>query len=364
MIQLNLPPNSIILVKVDYNISSLNDTYRIEMSKPTIGELISQNYKVVLITHYGRPVNQESEFSTKNILETVSKTLGQEVEYFNQFESFDKAKNKIINSNSKVFLLENTRFDKSESSQDTEARLQLAKNYQILGQYLIDEAFSVSHRSEVTNTELNQLLPNHKGLRYLIEIQNLDNLKTPEKPFYIYMGGAKVKTKLPIIKNLITRADKIFIGGMICFTFLKVQEEMGIKIPPLFDSPIEEESKEEVRTLLEEYSSKLVLPIDLVYKSVDGKILAGDVGSLTTNIFCNSTKEANSIFWNGAFGQVEIPNLDYSSKSFVQALIENQAAYVVVGGGDTEAFIQPKQKEKIDFVSTGGGATLDYISKF
>ncbi len=363
MIQLNLPDNSIVLIRVDYNISTLNDTYRIESSKNTIENVLSQGYKVVLITHYGRPLQNETEFSTLNLVPTIKNILNEELEYVNQYDSFTEAKTIISNSDKRLFILENTRFNKDENCDDTALRNELGKKYAVLGNYFIDEAISVSHRQEVTNTEITKYLPHNKGIRYDLEIENLNKLKSPEKPFYIYMGGAKVETKLPIIKKLISKADKIFLGGMICFTFLKVSESLGSKIPPLFDSPIDENSIIEVKELLLKYKEKLILPIDLVYKSTDGKIVAGDIGSLTTNIFCNSVKEAETIFWNGSFGQVELPTLDYGTNQFVQQLIELTDTFVVVGGGDTEALLTSKQKEKIDFVSTGGGATLDYISK-
>jgi phosphoglycerate kinase len=363
MIHKNLPSNSTVLLKVDYNISSLTDTYRILMTKETINQLLVLNNKILLLTHYGRPKNSESELSTNNLIDVISNVLETKVVYINQYYNFGLAKNTIENSKSKIFILENTRYSEFESSEDKIQMQNLAKKYASLGSFYIDEAFSVSHREEVTNTTIKEFLPNAIGQRYKIELLNLNKLKSPAKPFYLYMGGAKVETKLPLIKTLLEKADKVFIGGMICFTFLKANEKLGNIIPPLFDSYIDETVLNEVCETLLKYKSKIVLPVDLVYKSVEGKVQAGDTGSLTCNIFCNSIEEAHTIFWNGAFGEVEVPNLDYSTKSFIKKLVQPNDCFIIVGGGDTESILTQNQKSKLDFVSTGGGATLDYISK-
>jgi phosphoglycerate kinase len=363
MIHKNFPSNSTVLLKVDYNISSLTDTFRILMTKETVDQLLMQNNKILLLTHYGRPKKSELELSTSNLIEVISIILGNKTEYINQYENFELAKQTIDTSKSKIFILENTRYSEFESSEDKIQMKNLAKEYSSLGSFFVDEAFSVSHREEVTNTTIKEFLPNTLGQRYKIELLNLNKLKSPSKPFYLYMGGAKVETKLPLIRTLLERADKVFIGGMICFTFLRAFEKLGNNIPPLFDSYVDETVLNEVCETLIKYKSKIVLPIDLVYKSVEGKVQAGDIGSLTCNIFCNSIDEAHTIFWNGAFGEVEVPNLDFSTKSFIKKLVQPNDCFIIVGGGDTESILTQNQKSKLDFVSTGGGATLDYISK-
>jgi phosphoglycerate kinase len=363
MLSLKIPFLSTVLVKVDFNLSSLTETYRIQSTKKTILELISEGNKVVLITHYGRPEKQEKKYSTKALVPVIEKEMGTKIKFINQFESFEKASKQIAKSKSKLFLLENSRFSPIEDKGTTDQKYNLGKEYSTLGQFFVDEAFSVSHRNEVTNTIVKNFLPFGYGYRYQLEVKNLDKLTNPKKPYYLVMGGAKVETKLPLIEHLLPKADKIFIGGMICFTFLEELRRRGEKIPPLFDTPFQEEHIGTVKKILDKYPSKIVLPQDLVYKSIDGKVVAADVGSLTTELFCDGLKNAKTIFWNGTLGEVERPTFDYSTKQLVKTLLSIPSAFIVCGGGDTESFLSEKDKARLDFVSTGGGACLDYLSK-
>jgi phosphoglycerate kinase len=363
MLSLKIPFLSTVLVKVDYNISSDNAAYRIEATKKTIFELISEGHKVVLITHYGRPQAKEQSLSTKNLVPVIEKSLGIKVVYINQFKSFEVATQQIKKSHNQLFILENTRYDLDEVSEVVEKKYNLAKKYSQIGSFFVDEGFSVSHRNEATNTYIKKFLPFAFGYRYKLEIENLNKLKDPKKPFFIVMGGAKVETKLPLIKAIIKKADKIIIGGMICFTFLEEQRRIGKKIPPLFDTPFNESLIQEVKQLFLKYPDKIILPVDLVYKSVGGKVIAADIGSLSSEIFCNTLKNAKTIFWNGALGEVEQQSFDYSTMQLKKALVANQKAFILCGGGDTEAILSEDDKSRLDFVSTGGGACLDYLTR-
>ncbi|MGL4757798.1 MAG: phosphoglycerate kinase [Patescibacteria group bacterium] len=363
MIDYKFPSNSIVLLKVDYNISSLQDTFRIKSTLPTINQLSKQNNKVVIVTHFGRPKNNEKEFSTKHLLSPLGEILESKVVFIDQYQSFDEAKALIEKSKEVFFLLENTRFSDLEDSQNKVFRLELAKKYSTLANFYVDEAFSVSHRKEVTNTEIKDCLENSLGMQYQKETSQLSLLKDPKKQFYIYMGGAKVETKLPLIKSLLNKADKVFLGGKLCFTFLKAAEELGERIPPLFDGEVQQEFLDEVRDILTKHRKKIILPVDLVYESSDNKLFPGDIGSLTANIFCNEILNAQTIFWNGAFGHTEVPTFAYSTKLFISRLVESNDRSIFVGGGDTETLLSEEIKNKLTFVSTGGGATLDFISK-
>lgn len=364
---LRILPNSTVLVRVDYNISNLEELFRIESSKKTILELLEGNKKVILMTHYGRPTNRETNLSTQNLVEVIAKTIGIRPIFVDQTESFKEAKKIIDQSNNKLFLLENTRFLQEENTKDEKIKIDLAKEYATLGKYLIDEAFSVSHRKEVTNFYLKKILSWDFGYRHTLEKTNLDRLKNPQKPFYLILGGAKVETKLPMIENLIDKADKILLGGKICFTFLEFLRRQGETIPPLFDSPFEEVFIPIVGELLTKYKEKIVLPVDLVYKSTNDKTVAGDVGAVTTSNYIKLLEEAKTVFWNGTLGQTEQPSFAYSSTQIAKYLttLENglQNTFVVVGGGDTESFLTESQKKSYSFVSTGGGACLDYLSR-
>lgn len=366
--------NNVVLIKVDYNISSPSDIFRIEQSKETINSILGKGFKVVLMTHLGRPKAAEEIYSTRTIIDVVSNVLEHKVEFLSQFQSnngvdyinidegFKRVKDEIINSKNKIFLLENVRFAQVENSMDKDLRMHLALNYRSLGSLLVDEAFSVSHRNDITNTELRTLMNVEFGSTYKKEVLELSKLKSPTKPFYLYMGGAKVETKLPLIKNLLPKVDKVFIGGMICFTFLYICGLNGDAVPELFNAPIEYDYIEEVKEIYFKYKDKITLPVDFIYEPIADQVIPGDIGPLSAALFANSLIEANTVFWNGAFGQVESKNFDYSTKVFVKKLIESECISYV-GGGDTESILTVEDKSKITFVSTGGGATLDFITK-
>jgi phosphoglycerate kinase len=362
MLSLQIPNNSTILVRVDYNLSNMKELFRITSSYQTIHTLLEQGHKVILITHYGRPQAQEEEYSTKNLIEVVQEVFGTQPYYINQFQSFSQAKEEIKNNSQRLFILENTRFSGDETSKITEAKENLAKQYSQLGDYFIDEAFSVSHRQEATNYYLKNCMESSYGYRYQLEITNLNQLKSPKSPYILIMGGSKVETKLPLISHLITQADRILIGGMICFTFLEAAARLKVKIPPLWDSPVQQSSLDEVTELLKQHSNKIVLPIDLIYKTENGKITARDLGPMTTQLFINQLDKAQTIFWNGTLGQVEDPTFRYSTDQIINKLTSLDQALIIAGGGDTESYLTEEQKSKLDFVSTGGGACLEYIA--
>lgn len=363
MLSLKIPFLSIVLIKVDFNISSQESLYRISSAKKTILELVEEGYKVVLISHLGRPKSNEEEFSTKQLLDPIKKVLQKEIEFINQFDSFDKAKQTIKESSKKVFLLENTRFDPKEDSKNIEEKYNLAKKYASLGDFFIDEAFSVSHRSEATNVYIKKFLPFAYGYRYNLEVENLNKLKNAQKPYYVVLGGAKLETKIPLIENVIKKVDKIFIGGLISITFLKYLETTGHKVPSIFDTMFDRDLLNKAGEIYELNKDKIILPVDLVYKSIDGKVVASDIGSLSTNIICDSLMDAKTIFWNGPLGEIENPAFAYSTVQLVKTLVKKSNEVVIVGGGDTEKILNKDDKNLLTFVSTGGGASLEYISK-
>jgi phosphoglycerate kinase len=355
--------NAIVLVRVCYDLPSLQDTDRIKDSQKTINLLLNQGNKVILLSHWGRPDGKRvSELSLENLLGAVQSNFTEDIEFINQYDYFDKnlSLRDLMNiSKTRLFLFENTRFDANETTKNLFARDLLAQKYAQIADYYVDEAFSVSHRQEVTNYEVKKLLSYSYGLSFRNELTHLEKIKTnPNKPFVVLMAGAKLETKLPLIAKMCEKADKVLIGGQLCFTFLKAANS-DIN---LFGSVIEPDFLQQAKDLLIKYKDKIVLPVDFIYGDLNGEKLALDLGSQTLDIFKSELSNGKSIFWNGPVGY-------YLDKKYAAGTIELgnhiaklQHVYKVLGGGDSVAVLPEETLEYFDFVSMGGGATLEYLS--
>jgi phosphoglycerate kinase len=367
-IQLKSIENSIVLVKVCYDLSNFEDTDRIQDSFQTIHNLVSQGNKVLILSHWKRPDGQPNkDLSLEKMLPVIIKILGHQVEFLDQFELGFKQTKEIINhSNSQIFLLENTRFESRENSKDQALRFDLAKEYSTLGNYFVDEAFAVSHREEATNTELAHILPNALGISYQNEVQNLLNLMhNPKRPFIAVMAGAKLETKLPLIEKMLMVADKIIIGGLLAFTFIKAGQNLeleGFDQIDIADSKIETEFLPKAEKVLRENSHKIILPVDFVYEEVEDKKLALDIGKNTITKFIAELEQAKTVFMNGTMGYYEKPPFDQGTLEIANYLSQKTEKFVAIGGGDTNSALPVSIQSKYDYVSMGGGATLEFLS--
>lgn len=360
--------NATVIVRVCDDVSSLDKLDRVQDSVPTIKLLLSNNNKVLILSHWGRPKGQIDESKSLKLLQSAtSKFLGVEVEFINQFESFEQAKNTIAQSRNKVFLLENTRFSPFEKSKIQEERDFLAGQYASLAEFFIDEAFAVSHRHEVTNFELAKILPKALGLSYQKEIENLNRLsKNPQRPFVVVMAGAKLETKLPLIERMLEHSDKVLLGGMLSFVFIKAAQEMNLtkyRTAELHDSPVEVNFYDKAKAILAKYQHKLFLPVDFVYGIKEDKKVAYDVGQATIEEFKTQLQSAKTIFWNGTLGYYEQKPYDQGTKQMAEYIASLKQSFKAIGGGDTNSALPEPILEKFDFVSMGGGATLDYLGK-
>jgi phosphoglycerate kinase len=368
-----------VILKVDYNIPTQNDVARIKRSIPTIKKLLEQNNKVVIATHYGRPEGKYIDTMSTNLLKHIIVDelqrvgIALHITHVDQFAlGFPAAKDIIDKSEDKIYLLENTRFVPEETSNDTSVRETIANNYSSLANIAVNEAFSLSHRSEATNTELMKILPSTLGINYREEVSHLDIIKSnTKKPFVVIMGGAKPETKLQLIQKMCEVADYVLLGGSLCFPFVRAKSQM-LNEPKesieLFDSArISESFIPQAVKLLQQFGSKIILPLDFVY--IDEQDLelkqqfAGDIGVETRQLFAHVINDAKSIFWNGPLGWYEKESCREGSEAIAQMMEDNTGCYTVVGGGDTEACIPKQILPSIDWVSTGGGATLEYITK-
>ncbi|GAB4145241.1 MAG: hypothetical protein OHK0017_04640 [Patescibacteria group bacterium] len=363
-----------VLIRVCYDIPDLRSLSRIQDSLATIAEVLQQNNKVVLISHWGRPEGIfKSELSFSRALPAIQQKIQKGltklgvpqaqnlfVEVIDQTEpeaDFAAIAKYIESSNNQIFLLENTRFIPEEQSKKPNQRQELAKKYAKLGKFLVCEDFAVSHRQEATVQELKEYLPHTNGSSYQAELKNLDRIKnTNAKPVVVVLGGAKLETKLPLIQSLLPKVDYLLIGGAICFTFLQAANSSL----NLGDAPIESSFIHEAKEILKKFKQKIILPQDFIYTK---NITPADIGPKTIHEFSEKITMAGTIFWNGPMGKYENPKYRQGTKVLADLIANQMRAFRVVGGGDTNAAIPAKLLKKFSFVSMGGGATLEYLGQ-
>ena len=366
-----------VIIRCDFNVpikdGKIIDDNRIRESLETINYAISNNAKVILISHLGRV--KEKEDLKKNDLKIVSKRLqkllNKNVIFINETrgKKLEEAINKMKNGD--VLLIQNTRYEdldgKKESSNDKE----LGKYWASLGDIYINDAFGTCHRSHASNVGIASNIEN-KGIGFLIEkeLKALSSLKRVKKPFIIILGGSKVSDKIGVIKKLVTKADFILIGGGMAFTFLQSE---GFDIGT---SLIDRDSLDFCKTLLEKYENKIILPVDVMTSTsyedtINPKTrlicdmkeneMGLDIGPKTIEIFEKYLNDSKTVLWNGPLGVCEFSSFKKGTYDILSFLVDNNIK-TIVGGGDTAAVaLESGLKDKIYHVSTGGGATLEYL---
>ncbi len=337
----------IAILRLDFN---TKDSWRIEKSIETIKFLIKNADKIIIISHKGRPENFDEKLSLKKQVKYLESKLKQKINFINHF-NFKKIKEEINAAPPKsIFLLENIRFLKEESENSNKLAKQLAS----LGNYFVNDAFAVNHRNGSSITGIPKFLPSFVGLELEKEILFLDKaIKNPIKPLVLILGGTKAKDKLGVIKNFINKAKFILIGGASANTFLYLK---GINI---YDSKYENDIKlfKEIKKFIN--SKKIILPEDFqIYKN---QIL--DIGPQTIENFKNKIKLAKTIIWNGPLGKIEQKPFHLGTLKIAKAIVKNKKAFKLIGGGETVMFLKKYNLDKkIDFISTGGGAMLEYLA--
>lgn len=353
--------NKKVVIRVDYNVPIENgvikDSSKIKKSLRSINYLLENNCRVVILSHFGRIKSEEDKI--KNSLKVVAKELanllGKNVKFLDNCYG-DKVKN-IVNTCGlgEVILLENTRFmdipEKRESGND----LSLAEYWASLGEVYINDAFGSMHRAHASTAGIAKYLPHAIGFLVMDELEHLNILihNTPH-PFTVFMGGAKVDDKLPIIKSLIERCDYLLVGGGIANSFLKAKgADIGNSIATSDEGIINE-----LKKLMEDYKGKIVLPIDF---TIDDGIIY-DVGNKSIEVYKKYIDKSEIIFVNGTCGKFEDERFMEGTSNLFKTLKES-GKKVIVGGGDTaSACIKFGFKDSFDFISSGGGATLEYIA--
>ncbi|MCF4100648.1 phosphoglycerate kinase [Gillisia sp. M10.2A] len=367
------------LIRVDFNVpidenGKVNDTTRIEAAKPTITKILEDGGSVVLMSHLGRPENNESKFSLQQIVSTVSEILGVETKFVNNCVG-EVAENAAENlQNGEVLLLENLRFHKEETAGDTDFAKKLAK----LGDIYVNDAFGTAHRAHASTTVVAKYFLD-KCFGYLLaqEIESLNKvLNEAVKPVTAILGGAKVSSKITIIENILDKVDHLIIGGGMAFTFIKAK---GGKIG---SSLVEDDKQELALQILKNAEKKGVeihLPIDSVIADSFSEMANTDVtptdnipdgwmgldaGPKTIDSFADVILKSKTILWNGPVGVFEMDAFANGTIKVGEAISKatKNGAFSLVGGGDSVSAVKKFNLEgKMSYVSTGGGAMLEML---
>ena len=370
--------NKKVLIRVDFNVpmkdGKITDDTRVKASLPTIKYALDNDAKVILLSHLGR-VKEESDkkkLSLKPVFELLSSLLEEKV-YFVEETRGKKLEEAISKLNNKeVLVIENTRFEDYPNKLESTNDLELGKYWASLGDIFINDAFGTCHRAHASNVGIASNLPSGLGFLVEKEIKAFEPvLNNPKKPFTVILGGAKVVDKIPVIENLIDKADHILIGGGMAYTFLKAQNyEIGKSLVDL-------EHIEFCQNLLNKYPNKIILPVDSVNaleiaenaithdKNVEDFMeeeIGLDIGTNTISEFKKYLEKSKTIVWNGPMGYAEYEVFSKGTKAICETLKKVQATKII-GGGDTISLVQKLgYNDENTHISTGGGASLELLS--
>ena len=365
-----------VLVRVDFNVpmdenQAITDENRIQGALPTIRYLVDQGAKTILCSHLGRPKGEfKMKYSLAPVAKRLSELLGQEVKMAKDVIGEDADRVTSSLKNGEVALLENLRFHQEEEKNDEAFARKLASFADIY----VNDAFGTAHRAHASTEGVAHFLPAVSGFLIEKELKFMGKaLENPERPFVAILGGAKVSDKLGVINNLLEKVDTLIIGGGMAYTFVKAQ---GGQIG---DSLLENDKLDYAREMLEkarEKGIKLLLPVDSVAadkfdNDANTKVVnsdqipegwkALDIGPEASRAFAKEIKQAKTIVWNGPMGVFEMSNFSKGTRAVAQAMAESQAVTIVGGGDSAAAVTQMGFADKISHISTGGGASLEFL---
>lgn len=360
-----------VILRSDFNVSikdgKIISNERITAELPTINYLIEKGAKVIIMSHLGKIKGEEDK--KKNTLYIVYEEL---LKLINTKIIFSPATHgKILEEkisflqNGEVLLMENTRYEDLENKKESNCDEELSRYWASLGDIFINDAFGMTHRKHASNYGINKFLPTGIGFLIENEIRGLAPIVKPQKPFTIIMSGAKLEDKLSLIKSLVPKCDKLLLGGGIANTFLAVSVSIGKSLasPDLI---------EEARNLLSIYKERIIMPVDVKVLAKNGTEVKDisniasddiifDIGPKTIELYKKHIENSETIFLNGTVGKYEEEGFEDGTKEILDAVSKTEA-YSVIGGGDALSSAEYFKINDFSFISTGGGATLNYIA--
>ena len=363
-----------VLVRCDFNVplkdGVISDDKRIVASLPTIKYLSEHGAKIILCSHLGRPKGEAlPEFSLAPVAKRLSELLGKDIPLSKDVAGEDtRAMAEKLNDGD-IMIMENVRYEKGETKNDKVLSEKMAS----LADIFVNDAFGTAHRAHCSTAGVAEFLPAVCGYLIQKEIKIMgDALSNPERPFVAILGGAKVSDKIGVIKNLIEKVDTIIVGGGMAYTFKKA---MGENIG---NSLCEEDKLDLAKELLEKAKAKgvkLLLPVDDViadkfendaeHKISEGNIPDGwmgmDIGPKTQKLYADAIKSAKTVVWNGPMGVFEMPNFAVGTCEVAKAVAESGAISIIGGGDSASAVTKLGFAEKMTHISTGGGASLEFL---
>ncbi len=373
-----------VLVRSDFNVplkdGVITDDGRIRAALPTLQALLSKGARVVVTAHLGRPTGEgfEAKYSLAPVATRLAELLGRPVALAGDLVGESAKSTVAALQDGEIALLENVRFDALETSKDEAVRGALADELAALADAFVSDGFGVVHRKQASVYDVAKRLPHAVGLLVLKEVDSLRKAtESPERPYVVVLGGAKVSDKLGVISNLLAKADRLVIGGGMAFTFAAAQGHSVGK------SLLEADQIETVKGYLATAAAKgvdIVLPVDAVVApqfaaeapatvvgidAIPDDQMGLDVGPETARLFATKIVDAKTVVWNGPAGVFEFEAFSAGTRAVAQALVDahTAGAFTIVGGGDSAAAIRILGFDEADFshISTGGGASLEFL---
>lgn len=365
-----------VFVRCDFNVPmdenrNITDNTRIVAALPTIKYLLEQNCKLILASHLGRPKGEyKPEYSLAPVAKELSKLLGKEVIMANDVVGEDATSKASNLKEGEILLLENVRFHKEETENDTEFSKKLAS----MAEVFVNDAFGTAHRAHSSTTGIASYLPAVSGFLIEKELKFLGNaVNNPERPFVAILGGAKVSDKIGVIDSLLEKVDTLMIGGGMAYTFFKAQGyEVGNSICEMDKLDLAKSAMEKAK----QKGVKLMLPVDtkigkefkadtesktVEYTEIPADWEGFDIGAETIKMFSDELRNAKTVIWNGPLGLFEFDQFAIGTNEIAKVLSEIDAT-TIIGGGDSAAAVKKAGLEdKMTHISTGGGASLEFL---
>ncbi|WP_099222720.1 phosphoglycerate kinase [Listeria costaricensis] len=367
-----------VLVRVDFNVpmkdGAITNDNRIVAALPTIKYIIQNHGKAILFSHLGKVKTEEDkkDKTLRPVAERLSELLGKEVKFVptTRGPELENAINELKDGD--VLLFENTRFEDIDGKKESGNDPELGKYWVSLGDVFVNDAFGTAHRAHASNVGIASNLDSAAGFLMEKEIKFIGGVvENPDRPLVAILGGAKVSDKIGVIENLLKKADKLLIGGGMAYTFMKAKGyEVGISL-------LEADKVDLAKRLMEEAGDKLVLPIDTVvakefsndvpFHTVTSDGIPADeegldIGEETIKLFAKELEGAKTVVWNGPMGVFEMSNFAKGTIGVCEAIANLQDATTIIGGGDSAAAaMQLGYADKFTHISTGGGASLEYL---